>query len=99
MPLEGVPPPVKTCAILLRNFQPEKAHGKPGQVLPLPPSRKKIPLVRPPLNTAFRLNSHGIFITVQPAASLLRIFYAAAHTAVPNTFQKGSRKSVRTAAA
>ncbi len=48
MPLEGVPQPVKTYAILLRNSQPEKAHGKPGQALPLPPSRKKIPPGRPP---------------------------------------------------
>ena len=45
MPLEGVPQPVKTYAILLRNSQPEKVHGKPGQALPLPPSRKKIPPV------------------------------------------------------
>ncbi len=58
MPLEGVPQPEKTYAILLRNSQPEKVHGKPGQALPLPPSRKKIPPVRPPLNTAFRLNCY-----------------------------------------
>ena len=48
MPLEGVPQPVRTYAILLRNSQPEKVHGKPGQALPLPPSRKKIPPGRPP---------------------------------------------------
>ena len=47
MPLEGVPQPVKTYAILLRNSQPEKAHGKPGQALRPPPSRKKsLPCVR-----------------------------------------------------
>ena len=61
MPLEGVPPPEKTYAILLRNSQPEKVHGKPGQALPLPPSRKKIPPVRPPLNTTFRLNCYDCY--------------------------------------
>jgi len=49
MPLEGVPQPVKTYAILLRNSQPEKVHGKPGQAIPLPPTRKIIPSVRPHL--------------------------------------------------
>ena len=44
----GRPQPVITYAILLRNSQPEKAHGKPGQAIPLPPPRKKIPPVRPP---------------------------------------------------
>ena len=48
MPLEGVPQLVEACAILLRNSQPEKVHGKPGQAIPLPPPRKKIPPVRPP---------------------------------------------------
>ena len=47
MPLEGVPQSVKIYAILLRNPQPEKVHGKPGHAIPLPPSRKKIPPVRP----------------------------------------------------
>ena len=64
MPLEGVPPPEKTYAILLRNSRPEKVHGKPGQALPLPPSRKKIPPVRPPLNTTFRLNCYQFSDTI-----------------------------------
>ena len=44
----GRPQPVITYAILLRNSQPEKVHGKPGQAIPLPPPRKKILPVRPP---------------------------------------------------
>ncbi len=30
MPIEDVPQPVKTYAILLRKSQPEKVHGKSG---------------------------------------------------------------------
>ena len=36
----GRPQPVITYAILLRNSQPEKVHGKPGQAIPLPPPPK-----------------------------------------------------------
>ncbi len=54
MPIEGVPQPVEACAILLRNSQPEKAHGKPGQALPLPPLRKEFPPVRPLPNITFQ---------------------------------------------
>ncbi len=46
MPLEGVPQPVKTYAILLRNSQPKKVHGKPGQAIPLPPPNNSRPCVR-----------------------------------------------------
>ena len=64
MPLEDVPQLVKTYAILLRNSQPEKVHGKPGHATLLPPSRKTIPPLRPPPNTTFQaallfLNKHG----------------------------------------
>ena len=54
MPIKGVPQPVEACAILLRNSQPEKAHGKPGQALPLPPLRKEFPPVRPLPNITFQ---------------------------------------------
>ena len=50
----GRPQPMITCAILLRNSQPKKVHGKPGQAIPLPPPPKKLPPVRPPLNTTFQ---------------------------------------------
>ena len=56
MPLEDGPWPVKTYAILLRNSQPEKVHGKPGHAIPLPPSRKKIPPWRPPLYFSYDTN-------------------------------------------
>ena len=50
----GRPQPMVTCTILLRNSQPEKVHGKPGQAIPLPPPPKKLPPVRPPINITFQ---------------------------------------------
>ena len=50
----GRPQPMITCAILLRNPQLEKVHGKPGQAIPLPPPSKKLPPVRPPINITFQ---------------------------------------------
>ena len=43
MPLGGVPQPVKTYAILLRNSQPEKVHGKPGHAIPAAAAPKNNP--------------------------------------------------------
>ena len=50
----GRPQPMITYAILLRNSQPGKVHGKPGQAIPLPPPPKKLPPVRPPINITFQ---------------------------------------------
>ena len=47
--------------ILLRNRRRKRSTENPGQAVPLPPSRKKIPPMRPPLNTTLRLNCYNDF--------------------------------------
>ncbi len=63
----GRPQPVITFPILLRNPQPEKAHEKPEQAIPLPQSPKKLPPVRPPINITFQAElSHFSIPSVFP---------------------------------
>ena len=50
----GRPQLMITFLILLRNSQPKKVHGKPGQAIPLLPPPKKLPPVRPPTNITFQ---------------------------------------------
>ena len=68
--------------ILLRNLQPKKVHGKPGQAVALLTATKKTHVRASASNTTFRLNCYvgfagaglarqGIYRNEQPSAVLV----------------------------